>query len=203
MLCVLLIVLFSGCLKLNDNPPVEVERYQMGNALVNGKPYEHVVYFSQFGSVGNPFLRSSSSKNMVYFPIILSPANGDEYTGVEYAIVLCINAKGGVPMLNKPYTITRSLMLETTGTSDEILRLFMYERQKLLVNGTEGIAVVYDYANRTRSSADGTITFTSFDLEKKSCTGFYTFKIKDSKDAIIEFRDGTIATRITKEFQEF
>ena len=203
----LLILLLSSCLNLNNYKPMEVERYHMGSVMVNDKPFEHVVYFSQAGNLNNPFLRSSNTNNMIYFPILLSPAGGNETTNIEYAILLCIDAKGGMPILNKPYAIAgNNTLLESASNSDEILRLFIKDRSKLLVNGAEGIAMVYDYANKVKRAASGTITFTSFDIENKNCTGVYTLKTMDpvsvgSKDAVLVFKNGTIATKISRESQ--
>lgn len=199
MVSALLVVFLSSCLNLDNYQPVELERYQMGSVLVNDKPYEHVVYFSQYGSMDNPFLRSNIADNMVYFPIFLSPANGDENTDVEYAVLICIDAKEGIPTLNKPYTLSRNTLLDNASNTDEIMRIFVTDRSRILVNGTEGVAVVYNYGKKTRRSANGTITFTSFDLESKSCTGYYSLISEEPVDEKLEFRNGTIATRITRE----
>ncbi len=193
-----LIVLLSSCLNLN-NKPIEVERYHMGSVMVNDKHYEHVVYFSPFGRPGNPFLKSSSNNNMIYFPILLSPAGGNQNTSVEYAILLCIDATNGIPELNKPYPIAYNSLLESASNSDEIMRLFIRERSKFLVDGAKGIAVVYDYVKRERRSASGTVTFTSFDLETKNCTGTYTLKTENLKTTALVFSKGTIATKIVRE----
>lgn len=195
----LLTLLFSSCLNMNGYQPMEVQRYHMGSAMINDKPYEHVVYFSQYGSLDNPFLRSNRMDNMVLFPILLSPAGGDQKTDVAYTILLCIDAKEGIPVLNKPYTIVRNSLLDKARNSDEIMRLFISQRSKLLTEGAEGIAVVYDYANRLRVSASGTVTFTSFDMVLKNCSGTYTFNTEEPKDKVLVFKNGTIATRIARD----
>lgn len=191
----------------NNNVPVQVEKHVLGSVLVNDKPYEHALYFSNYGTQVNPFLQSNKKHSLIYLPIFLTPLKdkdkdkGKEGTVVEYVIQLFMDSKDGVPVLNKPYNIARSTIIENLTNNNEVYRLFISDRVSLMGKEAQGIAVLHNYKNRRRLSAKGTIVFTSYDKEKKTCTGTYSLATEVPKDGVLVFKNGNFATRITSDPQ--
>lgn len=134
---------------------------------------------------------------MGYFPIYLSPKGGDVRTPTQYGVILYLDLSKGVPELNKPYEFKPTSLVNSLSPNQELFSLFIKERAKLLPEGAQGIAVVYRRGIIERSTAEGGITFTSFDTAKGTCTATYHLKTTEQdKCGKLNFTDGMINTKI-------
>ncbi|MDO5017518.1 MAG: hypothetical protein Q4E10_04040 [Porphyromonas sp.] len=198
----------TGCLNNTEYPPIQFERKVLGTATVNDQPYEHAVYIADRGVQRNPYLFAAPKDHLIYFPIVLTPKGGTLETAAEYAILLYMDVKEGIPELNKAYHFKYSDTAEELAEEERqpgkeylLLTHFIKKREHLLPEGGNGLAIVYNYVQKDKiRSAEGTVTFTSFDTEKKICTGTYqlrtTVGADDHKDAKpIEITDGKIETK--------
>lgn len=188
----------TSCLKPFDTPKINFTRVNLGSVKVNGKEFEHTVYIANGPyRQNNPYFFYSEKHEVGCFPMYLSPKGSDIKTFPQYNIVLYLNLSKGVPELNKPYEFKPNSLVSSLTPRQSILDLFIKERSKLLLDGAKGLAVLYREEGNKRVSAEGTITFTSFDTKKGTCTATYQLKINSKeKGGTLSFTEGMINTKI-------
>ena len=188
----------TSCLKPSDTPELHFTRENLGSAKVNGKEFEHTVYLANLPyRQNNPYFYYSEKHKVGYFPIYLSPKGSDVRTPTQYGVILYLDLSKGVPELNKPYEFKPTSLVNSLSPNQELFSLFIKEKAKLLPEGAQGIAVVYRRGIIERSTAEGSITFTSFDTKKGTCTATYQLKTTaQDKSGELSFTHGMINTKI-------
>lgn len=188
----------ASCLKPSDTPEPHFTRENLGSVKVNGKEFEHTVYLANAPyRQNNPYLYYSEQYKVGCFPIYLSPKGGNMKTPIQYSVILYLNLNKGVPELNKPYIFKPNSLVDLLSPAQSLLDLFIKGRGKLLVDGGQGLAVVYRQGINKRITAEGSITLTSFDTKKGTCTATYQLKTTSKeKNGELTFTDGVINTKI-------
>ncbi|WP_298631721.1 hypothetical protein [uncultured Porphyromonas sp.] len=189
----------SSCWKHSDTPKLTFKRENLGSVKVNGKDFEHTVYLANVPYQRNPYLYYSEKYQMAYFPIYLSPKGSNQSTPNQYAIYLFLDISKGIPELNKPYQLKPNDLVNSLSAKEDLFDLFKRQKSRLLTDGSQGLAVVYSRNDKAINgiTAEGSITFTSFDTKKGTCTATYQLKTTSKeKNGELTFTDGVINTKI-------